>query len=295
MNFDAGQLLLLNVIIAVMMFGAALSLRLSDFARLRQAPLAPVIGLVAQFVALPALTTLAAWALAVPGELALTMILIASCPGGNFSNIMTWLARGDVAVSVSMTAASSLAAVVMTPLNFALYGGLNPATRPLLTSIDLGSGGLLQLALLVLGVPLLLGMLTRRQLPGLAGAIQPMLRWASIAILLLFVGIGFASNRAVLADHFADIVLLAVLHNTSALLLGWLAARAAQLPTGAVRAVTFEVGIQNTGLGLLIAFNFFPNQAAMILLIAFWGVPHLVSGMGLVWWWARRPSEPQAN
>ena len=104
-------------------------------------------------------------------------------------------------------------------------------------------------------------------------------------------GIGFASNRAVLAEHFADIVLLAVLHNSSALLLGWLAARAARLLPGAVRAVTFEVGIQNTGLGLLIAFNFFPEQAAMILLIAFWGVPHLVSGMGLVWWWSRQPAE----
>ena len=289
MNFDPAQLLLLNAIIAVMMFGAALSLRLGDFARLRHAPLAPAIGLMAQFVALPALTCLAAWVFAVPGELALAMILVASCPGGNFSNIMTWLARGDVAVSVSMTAVSSLAAVVMTPLNFALYGGLNPATRELLTSIDMSGGGLLQLALLVLGVPLLLGMLAHHHLPGLAQRLQGGLRWASIAILLLFVGIGFASNSSVLAEHFADIALLAVAHNSAALLLGWIAARTARLPAGAVRAVTMEVGIQNTGLGLLIAFNFFPNQAAMILLIAFWGVPHLVSGMGLVWWWSRRP------
>lgn len=290
MNFDPAQLLLLNAIIAVMMFGAALSLRPADFKQIAAAPLAPVIGLLAQFVALPAMTALAAWAFAVPGELALAMILVASCPGGNFSNIMTWLARGDVAVSVSMTAISSAAAVAMTPLNFALYGSLNPATQNLLTSIDLGGGTLLQLTLLVLAVPLVLGMLTRQHLPTLAQRLIKPLRLVSIGILLLFVAIAFASNRAVLADHFSDIVLLAVLHNSSALALGWLAARAAQLSHAARRAVTFEVGIQNTGLGLLIAFNFFPDQSAMILLIAFWGVPHLISGLGLVWFWSRRPA-----
>lgn len=289
MNFDTTQLLLLNAIITVMMFGAALSLRPADFRRVLQAPRAPVIGLLAQFVALPALTAAAAWAAQVPGPLALAMILVASCPGGNFSNVMTWLARGDVAVSVSMTAISSLAASVMTPLNFALYGWLNPITRSLLTDIDLGGGLLLQLTLAVLALPLVLGMCTRHWLPAVADVLMRYLRWGSVGVLLLFVGIAFASNRAVFAEHFESIVLLAVLHNTSALLIGWLAAAAARLPDAARRAVTLEVGIQNTGLGLLVAFNFFPDQAAMVLLIAFWGVPHLISGLGLVWWWGRRP------
>lgn len=288
-DFDPARLLILNSIIAAMMFGAALSLRPADFRRLVHAPLAPVIGLLAQFVVLPAATALATWAAQVDPPLALAMILVASCPGGNFSNIMTWLARGDLAVSIAMTAASSAAAVVMTPLNFAVYGWLNPATRPLLTEIDVSTGVLLQMILLALALPLLLGMLVRHLLPAVADRLMRPMRIAAVGVLVLFVGIAFASNHTVFAQHFGSIVLLAVAHNTSALLIGWLAAGAARLPEAPRRAVTMEVGIQNTGLGLIVAFSFFPDQAAMILLIAFWGVPHLVTGMGLVWFWGRRP------
>ena len=273
-----------------MMFGAALSLRPADFRRLRDAPLAPAIGLLAQFLILPAATALATWAAGVQPALALAMILVASCPGGNFSNIMTWLARGDLAVSVTMTAVSSLAAVVMTPLNFALYGWLNPITRPLLTEISVNTGVLLQMITLALALPLALGMLTRQHLPALADRLQRPLRIGAVGLLILFVGVAFASNRQVLAEHLQSIVVLAVLHNSSALLIGWMAARVARLPDAARRAVTMEVGIQNTGLGLIVALGFFPDQPAMLLLIAFWGVPHLVSGMGWVWFWGRRPT-----
>lgn len=118
---------------------------------------AELVSMLAQFVLLPALTCLACWALAIEAQLALAMTLIAACPGGSFSNIMTWMARGNVALSVSMTAVSSVVASVLTPLNFALYAWLNPHTRPLLTQIELDPLSLLLLVLLVLGLPLLAG------------------------------------------------------------------------------------------------------------------------------------------
>lgn len=107
-QFDPSSLVLINIILAVMMFGVSLDLRLDDFKRIVREPKAPVIGLLAQFVLLPALTCLACWALRIEPMLALGMMLVAACPGGSFSNIMTWMARGNVAVSVSMTAGKSV-------------------------------------------------------------------------------------------------------------------------------------------------------------------------------------------
>ena len=164
-QFDPSSLILINIILAVMMFGVSLDLRAEDFRRIVREPKAPVIGLLAQFLLLPALTCLACWALRVEPQLALGMMLVAACPGGSFSNIMTWMARGNVAVSVSMTAVSSLAASVLTPLNFTFYAWLNPQTRALLTEISIQPLSLLLMVLLVLGVPLALGMVVGRRFP----------------------------------------------------------------------------------------------------------------------------------
>ena len=128
-QFDPNSLLVLNIIIAVMMFGVSLTLRVADFQRVVRQPRAPLAGLFAQFLLLPALTTLATWAFDIRADLAMGMILVSTCPGGTFSNLVTWMARGNVAVSVSMTAISSVAATVLTPLNFAFYAHLNPHTR----------------------------------------------------------------------------------------------------------------------------------------------------------------------
>ena len=148
-QFDPASLITLNLIMAAMMFGVSLSLTLDDFKRILKAPVAPVAGLIAQFLLLPAATCLFTWLLNIDPELALGMMLVASCPGGSFSNVMTWLGRGNVAVSVSMTAVSSLAATLLTPLNFAFYGWLNPHTREYLTQISLDPTGILVIVLLV--------------------------------------------------------------------------------------------------------------------------------------------------
>ncbi|MEL0621258.1 bile acid:sodium symporter family protein [Psychrobacter proteolyticus] len=289
--FEPRSLILLNLILALMMFGVSLSLRIEDFKRIILSPIAPIAGLFAQFFLLPLATCLFTWALNIDPELALGMILVASCPGGSFSNIMTWLARGNVAVSVSMTAVSSLAAAILTPVNFAFYGWLNPHTREYLTKITIEPSSILLLVLLVLALPLVLGMVTGRRLPDLVVHIQKPLRIFSLLVLIVFVAIAFSSNFALFLERFHSFFWLVVGHNLLALFLGYGMGLMLKLPVADRRAVTLEVGIQNSGLGLVILFTFFPEAGGMMLITAFWGVWHLVSGLTLSQIWARIPYE----
>src|SRR5690606_8503956 len=154
-------------------------------------------------------------------ELALGMILVSACPGGSFSNVMTWLARGNVAVSISMTAVSSLAATVLTPLNFALYGWLNPHTRDYLTQISLEPASMLTLVLLVLALPMVLGMVTGRRLPGFVARSEKPLRVISLLVFISFVAIAFSKNFGLFIERFHSFFWLVVCHNLLALLLGY--------------------------------------------------------------------------
>ncbi|ANH37794.1 Sodium Bile acid symporter family protein [Nocardioides dokdonensis FR1436] len=283
------DLTLLNILLGLMMFGVALTLRPADFVRIIKAPKAPAAGLVAQFVLLPAGTCLAAWLLPVSAEVALGMMLVAACPGGSFSNILTWLARGNVAVSVSMTAVSSLAATVLTPFNFALYGTLNPRTRDLMTDISLDRVDLLLLVLLVLALPMALGMTLGSRFPGFAARSEKPWRIGSMVVFLAFVAIAFGNNLDLFLDQIGTFFWVVVGHNALALLLGQGIARSLRMPVSDRRAVTLEVGIQNSGLGLVIAFTFFPELGGALLVAAFWGVWHLVSGLTLAQVWSRIP------
>ncbi|MBX3173549.1 MAG: bile acid:sodium symporter family protein [Gemmatimonadaceae bacterium] len=294
LRFDPAQLVTLNVVLAVMMYGVSLTLRPADFLAVLHKPLAPAAGLVAQFLLLPAASTAIAWALRLDAELALGMILVASCPGGSFSNLMAYRARGDVALSVSMTAVSSLAATLLTPLNFAFWASVNPVTRDYLRAIAVPPGGIFIVVLLVLGLPLALGMWTGQRYPRFAMRMDPPLRRLALLVLLAFVAIAFAQNLTLFVERFGTFFYVVVLQNLLALSLGYASARALRLGDAATRAVTLEVGIQNSGLGLVILFTFFPEAGGMLLVTAFWGVWHLVTGIALSSWWARRPAEAAA-
>lgn len=289
-TFSPESLLLLNAILAFMMFGVSLTLKPADFKEVLRSPIAPGIGLVAQFLVLPALTTWMTWVLKVDPELALGMILVASCPGGSFSNIMTHIGRGNVAVSVSMTAVSSLAAIVMTPLNFMIYGQMNPATRQLLQEIAIDPLGILLLVTAILAVPLLIGMAVGHRFPNFARKSDRPFRILSLLVFFAFIVIAVNKNLTVFLDHMASFAALVVAHNALALSIGALAAYSAKLCIADRRAVTLEVGIQNSGLGLGILFTFFPEYGGMMIIAAFWGVWHLVSGLTLALLWSRRPT-----
>jgi len=289
LRFDPSGLVLLNAIIALMMFGVSLELRVADFRRVVARPAGALAGLAAQAVLTPAATCLFTWVFRVDPALSLGMMLVAACPSGALSNVLTWRARGTVALSVSLTAVSSLAATVLTPFNFALYGWLNPRTRELLQEISIPVGGILAQVALVLALPMLLGMFVGARAPRVTAAVERPMRTVSFLVLIAFIVVAFVENRGLFVSRFPDFFWLVVGQNAMALGIGMLVARAAGLGDADRRAVTIEVGIHNSALGLAILFTFFPAAGSMLLITAFWGVWHLVSGLALTTWWGRRP------
>ncbi|MGI9282032.1 MAG: bile acid:sodium symporter family protein [Endozoicomonas sp.] len=287
-NFDSSALYVMNAMMACVIFGVALTLKVDDFKRVVRQPRAPITGLVAQFLLFPAITTLIIWLFSIPPDLGLGMILLSSCPGGSVSNILTYLSRGNVAVSVSMTAVSSVGAIVMTPFNFAFYASLNPSTRAILQDIMIDPVSLLALFVLILGIPLALGMFIGTNYPRLAQKSEKPIRVTSMVIMLGFVIVACANNLESMLKYIGIVAVTVIGLNTLALLLGYGAGRLAGLPEADRRAVTMEVGIQNSALGFSILFTFYPEMTAMIQVVGLWGVWHLVSGMALTWFWARR-------
>jgi BASS family bile acid:Na+ symporter len=287
LEFSPSAMIGLNAIIALMMFGVSLELRVDDFKRILLAPKAPLIGMLVQFVLLPASTCLLTILLPIDPALAMGMILVATCPSGTFSNIMTWMARGNVAVSASVTAVSSVTAGIFTPLNFALYAGLNPQTRALLTEISVDPISLLLMVLLVLVLPMALGMFIGRIRPQLAQKLERPLRHFSLLVLIAFVGGAFIKNYEQFLEHFHLFFWLVVLLNTMALALGYICARLWRLPPADVRAVTLETGIHNSALGMALIFTFFPQAGGMLLIAAFWGCWQLLAGLVLALYWSR--------
>jgi BASS family bile acid:Na+ symporter len=285
-------LLVLNAVLAFMMFGVSLGLRPVDFAAVLRKPVAPATGLLAQFVLLPAITCLATTLLQISPGLALGMILVSCCPGGTFSNVMSWIGRANVATSVSMTAVSSLAAVVLTPLNFAFYGSLNPYTREALQAISLPAENMVLLVVLVLALPMLAGMLIGARFPAFARNSERYFRGASLLVFLLFVVISFSVHWQTAVQVAGAVLLLVIAHNALAFAIGDLSGRAMKLAVADRRAVTMEVGIQNSGLALAILFTFYPAAGEMLVVAGFWGVWHLVAGLGLAGYWNWRSGRP---
>ena len=291
LNFDAKSLLGLNITIALMMLGMALDIRGADFRRVLSAPRAPGIGLMAQFLLLPAFTFLLTLALDLHPSLSLGMMLVASCPGGNLSNVMTYLAGGNTALSVSMTAVSTAAAVVMTPLNLSFWGGLNPATAPIMRAVSLDPLLVFRNILLILGLPLAAGMMIAQRFPALAQRIRKPFKVLSVVVFVVFVGGALAANWQNFLNAVGLVMLAVLMHNALALSLGYGAARAARLPPRDRRAVAIEVGLQNSALGLVLVFDFFDGLGGMAVITAWWGVWHIISGLTLSMIWSRFPTE----
>lgn len=288
LQFSTSDVIALNSIIALMMFGVALSMRPRDVLSLASAPKAPLLGLLAQVVILPAATSLGVWLLDLEPGLAIGAILLASCPSGTFSNALTWIARGNVGASVGMSALSSLSAPIVLPLNFALYGWLNPITRPILRQISLPFSDVALFVAVVLAVPMAAGMWTGARFPGFAARVDRPLRLATVVIMLGIAGLALLANLGLFVDHSLDFVAVVIGMNLMALLIGQGVGRLGGLTSADRRATTFEVGIQNSPLGLGLLFTVYPEAGAAILILAFWGVWHVSAGTALALWWARR-------
>lgn len=285
---EPGSLVVLNVVLALVMIGVALDLRPADFAGVARAPRAAIVGLLGQIVVLPALTFALVLLLRPPPSVALGMMLVAACPGGNMSNFITHLARGNTELSVTMTAIGTVLAVATTPFNLAFWSGLNADTAALVQAVALSPGELVGTVVAVLGAPLALGMLVAARWPRAADRLRAPFRLFSVACLGLFIAIGIGRNAGTLVDHWALLMGVVALHNGLALLSGWLVARTAGLQGRDRRAIAIEVGIQNAGLALVLAFDFFPGLGGTAMIAAWWGVWHLIAGLTLATVWRRR-------
>ena len=288
-NFESGDLWALNITLAIIMFGVALDIRMSDFIRLIKQPKILFVGILSQFFLMPALTFLIVYLVAPQPSIALGLIMVGACPGGNISNFLSKMAKGNSALSVSLTAFATLAAVIMTPFNFHFWGSLYEPTQAILQQVSLDPYSLYKLIALILGIPLVIGMLVRHYQPKAADKMSKLLKPISILVFMAFVVIAFSGNLDIFLKYIHYVLFLVIAHNLIAYALGYFTATGFGLSQNDRRTIAIETGIQNSGLGLLLIFEFFHGLGGMMLLAAFWGIWDILSGLLLAYYWGRNP------
>lgn len=287
-NFDTQGLWVLNIAIAIIMFGVALGISIDDFKRLLKSPKIVFVGVVSQFILLPAVTFLAILMLEPHPSFALGMMLIAACPGGNVSNFFSKMAGGNAALSVSLTAFATLICIVMTPFNLQFWGSLYPPTNEILKTVELNSVDILKLVSLILGIPLFFGMLIKHYHSLMAEKIEKVLKPLSMLVFIALIFIAFSQNLDVFFNHIHHVAMLVIFHNIFAYILGYYTAKSFGLNQRDTKTIAMETGIQNGGLGLLLIFGFFDGLGGMALLAAFWGIWDVFSGLLLATYWGRK-------
>jgi BASS family bile acid:Na+ symporter len=288
LNFSPGSLVALDVILALVLFGVALDIRPADFKGIVTAPRGTVIGLLAHSVLLPAVAWGLTMVLRPEPSIALGMILVASCPSGNISNFLVNHAHGNTALSVTIAAFSMLGSIFFTPFNLAFWGELNPATRSILHAVALSPWQVLGTVVVLLGIPTALGIWVSHRFPAVAARARRPFRILSLAFFVLFIVGALAVNWDFFLRYTHRVMLFVFLLNAFALITGYYTAKAARLPEADRRAVALEVGIQNSGFGLALVFNFFGGLGGMAIVAAWWGIWHLIAGLTVATWWRRR-------
>lgn len=268
---------LVNPLLGVIMFGMGLTLTPVDFALVGRHPVPVLIGVVAQFGLMPLLGWAVSLALGLPPALAAGVILVGCCPGGTSSNVVSYLARGDVALSVAMTSVSTVLAPVLTPLlTLWLAGQYMPVDARAI------GGTILQIVL----VPVLLGLAVRYFAPGLVTRVLPALPWVSVAAITVVVVAVVSGSAGIIFSAGLLVLAAVILHNALGYALGYGAARLFRLPVSARRTTAVEVGMQNSGLAAGLARTYLTPEAALP--GAIFSVWHNVSGAALAAYWRRR-------
>ncbi|UAM96680.1 bile acid:sodium symporter family protein [Polaribacter litorisediminis] len=287
-NFDSSGLWVLNIAIAIIMFGVALSITIDDFKRLFKNPKIVFVGILSQFILLPAATFLAIILLEPHPSFALGMMMIAACPGGNVSNFFSKMAGGNAALSVSLTAFATLICIFMTPFNLQFWGSLYEPTNIILKSVELNWVDLLKLVSLILGIPLVAGMLIKNYHSEMAIKIEKVLKPISMSVFIILIFVAFSQNLDIFISYIHHVIFLVIFHNIFAFILGFYTSKIFGLNKKDCKTISMETGIQNGGLGLLLIFGFFDGLGGMALLAAFWGIWDVFSGMALATFWGRK-------
>ena len=285
------QQLILSLVLATMVFAVALEVKPDDFRRVMQTPRAVLCGLIPQFILLPVGTWLATLALDLPPNIEVAMILVASCPGGSLSNVVTHFGRGNTALSVSISAAASLIALIATPFNFSWMVASNPNTASWLKVLAIDPSDIWISLVLLLALPMSLGLIVATRFPGFTAKIQKPLANFALFMLLAFIVAGLFKERQLLNFALLPLLLIVVLHNASGLFFGWITGIAMRVSERDRRAVMIEGGMQNAGLALGIIAVQFNSDLGMVTLASLWGIWHIVSGMTLATFWRRKDAK----
>lgn len=286
-HFSEGGKLALNICLALVMLGVSLELKPSDFYRVVSVPRTSLIGLVAQIILFPLLTFGLIMVLHPALGIALGMLLVAACPGGNVSNFLTSLANGNTALSVTITAITSVLAVFTTPFIFMFWSRQLPNIESLPQNLTLNPADMIGSVLMVIIIPLIVGMILQNQFPKAIKKIIKPARIISILILVAFIALAVAGNWAAFSQHIGRVLFFVILHNAMALASGYLFARLWRLNKADSRAISIETGIKNSGLGLVLIFNFFGGQGEMALVAAAWGTWHIIAGFAVATFWSK--------
>lgn len=299
-NFSASGMHAINIVLSFIMFGVALGIKPSEFKDLIKHPKSGIVGLISQVLALPLMTFLLVIALSnyITPTVAMGMILVAACPGGNISNFMSSLSKANTELSVGLTATTTLFATITTPFNFAFWGGMytqyiSKHASHILQPLEIDNGQMFETVFILLGIPLILGVLFAHYFPKITEKLKKPIQILSIVFFILMIILAFTNNLQLFLKYIFYIFIIVLIHNLLALLTGFTLGSIFKLPKADRRTLTIETGIQNSGLGLVLLFNpkIFPPEIAiggMLFITAWWGIWHIVSGLGISFYWNRR-------
>lgn len=300
LNFNQESVNLMNIAIAFIMFGVALSIKPQHFKILIFNPKPVLLGVVAQYLLLPALTFLLVIILRPSTAVALGMILVAACPGGNVSNLISAISKSNITLSVSLTAITTVMSLFMTPFNFAFWGGLYAKHSPLLVPITIDPVEMFRTVFLILGIPVILGMFVGMKFPKFTKMVEKPVQATSIIFFIGFIVAALAGNFNLFLRYIHLIFFLVLIHNGLAFLSGYSLPKSLKVSEINSRTISIETGIQNSGLGLALIFNprIFPPElhlGGMAFVAAWWGIWHIVAGLLLAFYWRRRVINPTAS
>ena len=288
-QLGGGGMTVINIVLAFVMFGVALGIKPRMFIEVFKKPKSVLLGMLCQLVLLPAFTCVLAILLTgwISPMMGLGMILVAACPGGNISNFVSSLGKANIELSVSLTAISTALAIFMTPFNFWLWGNLyldSAAVSAEIPRLVIPLWDVFKTIFILLGIPLTLGILCSQYLPKFANALKKPLQWFSILFFIAMVILSFGGNFKVFLKCVKYIFLVVFIHNLLALSIGFGVGTLFKVPFRDRRTLTIETGIQNSGLGLALMlgtslFAGFPPHGGMLVITAWWGIWHIISGL----------------
>jgi BASS family bile acid:Na+ symporter len=285
-NFSDDSLFILNICLSFLIFGVALDIKLSDFKKVLTQPKTVSVGLFSEYILLPILTMILIFAFQPQTSLALGMVLIACCPGGTTSNFMVHFSKSNAALSVLLTSITTIGAIFITPLAFEFWSSFVPGKENLPElSIDLWD--MVKKVIQLIFIPVILGIFLNEKYPSFTDKIKKSVGILSLVIFFTFVIGAIIANWEFVKKYMFVVFWIVVVHNSLAFVVGYYTAKLFGEVEANARAISIETGIQNSGLGLILVFNFFDGLGGMAMILAFWGMWHLISGFGLAMWWRR--------